>query len=65
MGAKIATGKWRVQIGKDKSSYADKYTFPAEQRNSAVRYFNSLNTHSGHKKRLIRPDGTVEARVLT
>lgn len=59
------TGEWRVQVGKDKSAYKDRYTFVAQESNRAIFYFNSLNTHSGHKKRLVRPDGTIEARVLT
>ena len=56
---------WRVQVGKGKSAYKDKYTFDENERNRAVKWFNSINTHSGYKKRLVRPDGTVEARVLT
>lgn len=61
------TGKWRVQVGKGKSAYTDRYTFDGGKivPSRAILYYNSLNTHSGHKKRLIRPDGTVAARVIT
>lgn len=59
------TGMWRVQVGKGKSAYKDRYTFTTGERLRAIMHFNSLNTHSGHKKRLVRPDGTIEARVLT
>lgn len=58
-------GMWCVQVGRGKSSYKTRYTFGENYRNQAVLYFNALNTHSGYKKRLVRPDGTVEARVLT
>jgi hypothetical protein len=57
------TGLWRVQVGKGRSSYKTRYAVVA--RTEAVFLFNCLNTHSGHKKRLIDPEGRVVARVLT
>jgi len=54
---------WKIQVGKDKGSYVTRYSLPGEAQ--AVRYFNSLNTHSGYKKRLLDPNGKVVARVLT
>lgn len=60
-----ATGQWRVQVGYGRGSYRDRYVFAHNERNRAVLHFNCLNTHSGHKKRLIDPDGRVVARVIT
>lgn len=58
-------GQWRVQVGKGSGKYTDRYTFPSAQQGRAILYFNSLNTHSGYKKRLINPLGEVVARVIT
>lgn len=60
-----APGQWRVQVGKGKSSYKDRYTFADDQEERAKLFYNSLNTHGGHKKRLVNPDGVVIWRVLT
>ncbi len=54
---------WRVQVGKGDGSYTTKYVFSSEQQ--AILYFNSLNTHSGNKKRLVNPSGKVTAIVLS
>ena len=58
-------GFWTVQVGKGKGAYKDRYTFTATEHHRAVLYFNSLNTHSGYKKRLVNPEGKVVARVIT
>lgn len=57
------TGKWLVQIGKDKSSYKTKYD--VSSMSQALLYYYSLNTHNGHKKRLVKPDGSVMTREIT
>lgn len=54
---------WEVQVGQGRGSYQLRYSLVSEQQ--AIRWFNGLNTHSGHKKRLVAPDGTVLARVIT
>jgi hypothetical protein len=58
-------GMWRVQVGKGRSSYRDKYTFASDQPVRAYMHYECLNTHSGHKKRLVNPDGKVVLRQLT
>lgn len=57
------TGAWRVQVGKDKGRYTDRYVFTTMNR--AIMYFNGINVGRGYKKRLIDPDGQVVYRVLT
>lgn len=59
-----------VEIGKGKGSYEVKYSFCRHEENRALVHYNSLNTHSGHKKRLVLLSKgvhprTVLARVLT
>lgn len=60
---------YSIEVGKGKSKYKVRYTFCRHQQSRAHLYYNSLNTHSGYKKRLIRitRDGVrkVLARVLT
>jgi len=53
---------WRVQVGKGKSAYKDRYVF--DNISQAVAWYNGINTHSGYKKRLVGPNGVV-ARVIT
>ena len=56
-------GKWAVQVGKGKSAYKDRYIFDNEGQ--AHLWFQSINSHSGYKKRLVDPTGRVVARVIT
>lgn len=60
---------YAVQVGKGKNKYKVRYLFDSGDElkdwNNAVRHFNSLNTHSGHKKRIVNENGTVLARVIT
>ena len=42
----------KVQIGRDKSSYKDRWSFAAKDFAQAVFYYNSLNIGKGYKKRL-------------
>ena len=42
----------RVQIGKNKSSYRDKYTFKGHEMPQAIIYYNGINIGNGYKKRL-------------
>lgn len=58
-------GKWRVQVGKDKGSYKDRYTFPLNRSEQAVFWYNGINVHSGYKKRLVNPEGVVIRKELT
>ncbi len=58
-------GKWRVQVGYKKGAYKDRYTLPSDKPNLAHVYYNGLNTHSGYKKRLVGPDGTIVLRYLS
>lgn len=62
---KLVTGSWLVQVGYGKGSYRTKYSFRSDQPSRAMLHYASLNTHSGHKKRLVNPNGQVVARVLT
>jgi hypothetical protein len=55
--------KWRVQIGKGKGSYSDKYVF--DSLITARIWYSGINTHSGYKKRLIDPNGKVVHRNIT
>ena len=59
--------RWIVETGKGRGAYNNHYTFATFSR--AIFHFNYLNTHSGHKKRLVRvsPDGSRRTihRVLT
>jgi hypothetical protein len=55
--------KWRVQVGKGKGAYKDRYVTTSETQAEAL--YNGLNTHSGHKKRLVAPDGKVVDRIIT
>jgi hypothetical protein len=55
---------YEVQTGMGKGKYTARYRF--ETWNQAVRWYNSINAHSGGKKRLINLEtGKVEARVIT
>jgi hypothetical protein len=57
---------WEVQTGKGKGKYAPRYTF--DNALEAWYWYRGINTHSGHKKRLLRHDGglvTVVARHLS
>ena len=59
------TGKWRVQDGYERSAYEDRWTFPADKRTQAMKWYNGLNTGNGYKKRLIDPNGKIVARYLS
>lgn len=54
---------WRVQVGKGKGHYRDRYLLNSQ--GAAERYYDCLNTHSGHKKRLVAPDGKVVRRYIS
>jgi hypothetical protein len=54
---------YKVQVGKGKGAYTDKYSFASARQ--AVLWYNGINVHSGHKKRLIDPFGKTIARELT
>lgn len=54
---------YHIQVGKGKGSYQTRYSVKGWNR--AVFWYNGLNTHSGHKKRLIDCNGEVLARVIT
>lgn len=54
---------WRVQVGKDKGSYRERYTL--EREGQALAWYMGINVHSGYKKRLLDPEGRVVARVIT
>ena len=56
-------GSWLVQVGKGKGSYRTRYTL--DSRGQAEFYYSCLNTHSGHKKRLISPDGKTVQRYAS
>lgn len=53
---------WEVQTGKGKGKYAPRYSF--DNALEAWYWYRGLNTHSGHKKRLLH-DGRVVARCLS
>lgn len=59
------TARWLVQVGKDKGSYSTKYSFGPSEGDRAFFYYRSLNTHSGYKKRLVKPDGEIECRYVS
>lgn len=58
-------GQWRVQVGKDRGAYRDRYSFSKDEGNRARLWYDGLNVHSGYKKRLVTPDGKVAAREIT
>ena len=60
---KGAPGLWEVQVGKGSSSYTTKYSFENDEAR-ALLYYVSLNTHSGHKKRLLH-NGVVVKRYIS
>lgn len=59
---------WLVQVGKGKGSYKNKYDFKNDLGSPSGRpvfYYSCLNTHSGHKKRLVRINNeTGERKVI-
>lgn len=57
------SGAWRVQVGKGRSHYRTRYTLNSQGQ--AERYYDGLNTHSGHKKRLVAPDGKIMRRYIS
>lgn len=60
------TGSWLVQVGfGNKGRYTTKYSFKGGSPSRAMLYYYGLNVHSGHKKRLVNPEGKVIDRVLT
>jgi hypothetical protein len=60
---KTTDGKWHVQTGKGaRSSYRDRYTFPADKKSQALLYYYSINIGNDFKKRLVDPEGNVRAR---
>ena len=54
---------YKIQVGHGKSSYTTKWEFDSQL--TAWRWYDSLNTHSGAKKRLIGPEGEVLDRQIT
>lgn len=60
-------GKWLVQVGKGRGSYTTRYALTGGPiyNSRAMLYYSSLNTHSGHKKRLVNPNGIVVAHCIT
>lgn len=56
-------GAWRVQTGKGRGHYRTRYTLNSQEQ--ADRYYDCLNTHSGYKKRLVAPDGTIMRRYIS
>jgi hypothetical protein len=56
-------GTWEVQVGKGSGSYTTKYSFENDEAR-ALLYYASLNTHSGHKKRLLF-NGKVVKRYIS
>ena len=59
----METKTYKVQDGKGRGAYRTRWTFDNEQQ--ARRWYAGINTHSGYKKRLVAPDGTVLERVIT
>lgn len=57
--------QWRVQVGKDRGAYKDRYTFPEHNESQAVAWYRGINVGRGYKKRLVNPDGKTIARILT
>lgn len=58
-----ADNKWHVQVGKGmRSSYRDRFTFPAANQSMALLHYYSINIGGPYKKRLVGPDGSVHAR---
>jgi len=57
----------KIQTGKGKSKYKNRYSFEAKDFGQAVMYYNMLNIHSGYKKRLICEDlnKPLLARLIT
>lgn len=57
---------FEVQVGKGKGSYKTRYQFTNDSivSSRAILYYNSINVHSGYKKRLLK-DGKVIARCIT
>lgn len=55
-----------IQTGKGKGSYKTRYSFQLThaQMGRAFLYYNSINTHSGYKKRLL-VDGVVKERYIS
>lgn len=58
-----ATGWWRVEIGKGKSSYRIKYSL--RKATQAWRYYDSIVVFGGAKNRLVDPHGEIRAREIT
>jgi len=58
-------GRWRVQVGFKKGKYTTKYDFRATQSVKAQLWYLSVLTHSGHKKRLVDPNGNIVLRETT
>lgn len=54
---------WVVQTGKDKSAYSNRYV--VETESAALFWYFGINTHSGYKKRLVSPDGTIVKRYIS
>jgi hypothetical protein len=54
--------KFQIQVGKGNSSYKTIYSFENEEQ--AMLYYQSLNVHSGYKKRFL-DDGKIIFRTLT
>lgn len=59
------TRQWLVQVGRDASSYHTKYSFGPFEEDRARYFYNGLNAHSGHKKRLVNPEGGIVERYLS
>lgn len=57
--------RYTVEVGKNKSAYTVQYSFDGiPSLGRAYLHYNSLNTHSGHKKRLVRTNLITGKRTI-
>jgi hypothetical protein len=54
--------KFQIQVGKGSGSYKTIYSFENEEQ--AIFYYQSLNVHSGYKKRFL-DEGKIIFRTIT
>lgn len=59
----MAERKFLVQSGYGRGSYETRYAL--DTLGEAVRWYEGINTHSGHKKRLVDPEGKVLDRYIS
>lgn len=57
------SGKFLVQDGYGRGAYSNRYS--VETEGQAYALYNAINTHSGHKKRIVDPDGVTVARYIS